>query len=59
MSVMPAYTWYFDESTDPPYTKSQRPWPLVAYLQSLGAWASSVKRTQYDTHEIVMPPDPE
>ncbi|MCY4643500.1 MAG: cbb3-type cytochrome c oxidase subunit II [Bacteriovoracales bacterium] len=58
MSVMPSYTWYFDKSTNPP-----KPTPegvaLVAYLQSLGAWAADVKRTQFDTNQITMPPEPD
>ena len=57
LSVMPAYTWYFDESTTPP-TPTAEGVALVAYLQSLGAWASDIKRSQYDTNQITMPPSP-
>lgn len=57
-SVMPRYTWYFDESTSPP-TPSKEAIALVAYLQSLGAWASDVNRTEYDNDTINLPPAPE
>ncbi len=58
VSIMPRYTWYFDESTNPP-TPTKEGVALVAYLQSLGAWASQVKRSQFDRNEITMPPLPE
>lgn len=57
-SVMPRYTWYFDESKNPPIPTKDGV-ALVAYLQSLGAWASDVKRSQYDRNEVTMPPRPE
>lgn len=56
-SVMPRYTWYFDESKTPP-APTKDGVALVAYLQSLGAWAANVNRTQYDVNEITMPPAP-
>jgi cbb3-type cytochrome oxidase cytochrome c subunit len=56
-SVMPSYTWYFDESTTPP-TPKEGAIALVAYLQSLGAWVKDVRRSLYDLNEIVMPPAP-
>lgn len=57
-SVMPSYTWYFDSNTNPP-TPTDDGVAIVAYLQNLGAWASSVNRSQHDLNEIVMPPEPE
>ena len=54
-SIMPGYTWYFDESTTPP-TPTKEGVALVAYLQSLGSWAKDVQRSQYDLNEITMPP---
>jgi cbb3-type cytochrome oxidase cytochrome c subunit len=56
-SVMPRYPWYFDESTSPP-TPTKEGIALVAYLQSLGSWASEVDRTQFDLNEVTMPPEP-
>lgn len=56
-SIMPRYTWYFDESKEPP-EPTEDGVALVAYLQSLGAWASEVHRSQYDTDEVTMPPMP-
>jgi cbb3-type cytochrome c oxidase subunit II len=55
-SVMPTYTWYFDESTNPP-TPKKGAVALVAYLQSLGAWTLGVKNTHYDLNEVTMPPN--
>jgi hypothetical protein len=52
---MPGYTWYFDETKNPP-----EPTPsaiaLVAYLQNLGAWVKDGNRTVYNLNEITMPP---
>ncbi len=56
-SVMPGYTWYYDESTNPPTPKADAV-ALVAYVQNLGRWASYVLRTQYSMNQIVMPPSP-
>ena len=56
-SIMPVYTWYFDETTDPPTPKADAI-HLVAYLQNLGAWAKDVSRTVYDMNKIIMPPKP-
>ncbi len=56
-SVMPTYTWYFDESTTPPTPKKEAV-ALVAYLQSLGAWTLGIKNTSYDLNEVTMPPNP-
>jgi cytochrome c oxidase cbb3-type subunit II len=56
-SVMPQYSWYFDESTNPP-TPKKGAVALVAYLQSLGAWTLGVKNTAYDLNEVTMPPSP-
>ena len=54
-SIMPAYPWYFDESTSPP-TPTKEAVALVAYLQNLGAWAQDVNKTEFDLNEITMPP---
>jgi cbb3-type cytochrome c oxidase subunit II len=56
-SVMPPYSWYFDESTNPPTPKKEAV-ALVTYLQSLGAWTLGVKNTSYDLNEVTMPPNP-
>ena len=60
-SVMPRYTWYFEESDDPDVapTPTAEGVALVAYLQSLGAWAKDVRRSPFDQDEITMPPPPE
>lgn len=57
-SIMPGYTWYFDKTKNPPVPNKEGV-ALVAYLQSLGAWANDVQNTQYDQNEITMPPSPE
>lgn len=54
-SVMPGYTWYFDESTNPP-TPTKEAVAVVAYLQNLGVWVKNGKRTVHDLNEITMPP---
>jgi cbb3-type cytochrome oxidase cytochrome c subunit len=56
-SVMPAYSWYFDETTNPPTPKPDAI-ALVAYVQSLGAWTLGVKNSHYDLNEVTMPPTP-
>ena len=56
-SVMPQYSWYFDESTNPPTPKKSGV-ALVAYIQSLGAWTLGVKNSYYDLNEVTMPPSP-
>jgi cbb3-type cytochrome c oxidase subunit II len=57
-SIMPGYTWYFDESTVPPKPTKQGV-ALVAYLQNLGEWASGIPNSEYDQNKIIMPPVPE
>lgn len=57
-SIMPRYTWYFDETQTPP-APTKNGVALVAYLQNLGSWAATVLRTQYDQDEIIMPPTQE
>lgn len=57
-SVMPGYTWYFDESVNPPKPKKGAI-ALVAYLQQLGAWQLDINKSQYDMNAITMPPSPE
>jgi len=57
-SIMPGYTWYFDESTNPP-TPTADAVALVAYLQNLGAWVKDVRRSQWDMNAVVLPPTPE
>jgi cbb3-type cytochrome c oxidase subunit II len=57
-SIMPGYTWYFDESTNPPTPKKEAI-ALVAYLQQLGEWLKDTKRTHYDMNEITLPPTEE
>ena len=57
-SVMPRYTWYFDETVNPP-KPTEDGVALVAYIQSLGAWAADIRRSQYDRGEVVLPPSPE
>jgi cbb3-type cytochrome oxidase cytochrome c subunit len=54
-SVMPGYTWYFDESTTPP-TPMAEAVALTAYVQSLGRWLKDGRRTVHDMNEITMPP---
>lgn len=54
-SVMPGYTWYFDESTTPPTPKKEAI-AVVAYLQQLGSWVKDGKRTMHDLNEITLPP---
>lgn len=54
-SVMPGYTWYFDESTNPPTPKPEAV-ALVAYLQNLGAWVKDSNRTTHNLNEITLPP---
>jgi len=54
-SIMPVYSWYFDESTSPP-TPTKRGVALVAYIQQLGHWVRDVKRDSFDLNEITMPP---
>ena len=56
-SVMPGYTWYFDESTTPPTPKKEAV-ALVAYLQNLGSWTIGVRNTHADLNEVTMPPSP-
>ena len=43
-SVMPSYTWYFDEQRRP----TARALALVAYLQWLGSWNAEVPATIYN-----------
>ena len=57
ISIMPRYTWYFDETKMPP-KPTEDGVALVAYLQSLGVWATDVKRSSYDREEVTMPPSP-
>ncbi|MDH5581859.1 MAG: cbb3-type cytochrome c oxidase subunit II [Bdellovibrionales bacterium] len=57
-SVMPGYSWYFDESVTPPKPKRGAV-ALVAYLQQLGAWQEGILKNQYDMNTITMPPSPE
>lgn len=57
-SVMPGYTWYFDESTTPP-TPNADAVALIAYIQNLGAWVKDVRRSQWDMNAVVLPPHPE
>jgi cbb3-type cytochrome c oxidase subunit II len=57
-SIMPGYTWYFDESTNPP-TPTADAVALVAYLQNLGAWVKDVRRSQWDMNAVVLPPTTE
>ena len=57
-SIMPGFTWYFDESTNPP-TPKKGAIALVAYLQNLGKWTENLNRTQHDYDEVTMPPMPE
>ncbi len=57
-SVMPSYTWYFDETTNPPTPKPEAV-ALVAYLQSLGAWTLGIKNSHFDLNEVTMPPNPQ
>lgn len=54
-SVMPGYTWYFDETTNPATPKSEAV-ALVAYLQNLGAWVKDGRRTVHDLNEVTLPP---
>jgi len=56
-SVMPVYSWYFDESGEVP-VPTEDGVALVAYLQSLGGWLEGVKRTHYNLNEVTMPPTP-
>lgn len=56
-SVMPGYTWYFTK-TDQGIVPKKEAVALVAYLQNLGAWASTVNHGTYDLNEITMPPAP-
>jgi cbb3-type cytochrome c oxidase subunit II len=56
-SVMPQFSWYYDESTNPPTPKKEAV-ALVAYIQSLGAWTLGVKSSAYDLNEVTMPPNP-
>ena len=53
-SVMPSYTWYFDEATTPPTPKKEAI-ALVAYLQNLGAWVKDGRRTVHDLNELTLP----
>lgn len=54
-SVMPSYTWYFDDSTNPPIPKAEAI-ALVAYLQNLGSWVKDGNRTYHNMNEITLPP---
>lgn len=54
-SVMPRYSFLYDESTNPPTPKPDAI-ALVAYMQNLGAWAKDVYLSQYDLDAIIMPP---
>lgn len=54
-SVMPGYTWYYDESTNPPTPKKEAI-AVVAYLQQLGSWVKDGKRTVHDLNEVTLPP---
>lgn len=47
-SVMPAYTWLFDEDQRP----TERALALVAYLQWLGSWVQEVPATIYNVAAI-------
>lgn len=57
LSVMPKYTWYFDETQDPPVPKPEAV-ALVAYLQALGHWAQDARNNVMDPDGISMPPAP-
>lgn len=54
-SVMPRYTWYFDETKNPPEPKKEMI-ALVAYIQNLGFWVKDAKRTHHDLNQLSMPP---
>ncbi|MGB0452287.1 MAG: cbb3-type cytochrome c oxidase subunit II [Bacteriovoracaceae bacterium] len=54
-SVMPRYSWYFEKGTNPPKPTKDGV-ALVAYIQSLGKWATSVNSTHHDMNEVIMPP---
>ena len=47
-SVMPAYTWFFDDEKRP----TQRAMSLVAYLQWLGSWAQQVQPSIYNVNAL-------
>lgn len=57
-SVMPSYTWYFNTKDSPP-TPTKEAVALVAYLQNMGSWVKTGRRTVHDMNEITMPPKKE
>lgn len=54
-SVMPNYSWYYDESGDVP-KPTEELIALVAYVQSLGAAFKDVERDVWEINEVTMPP---